>query len=53
MVYDIVTLVADGRLWRSEGGQRCLAVEKAILGFVAERRDGYCGTGKLVLSGLV
>ncbi|KAJ1379143.1 NAD kinase/diacylglycerol kinase-like domain superfamily, partial [Sesbania bispinosa] len=51
-----LALLADGRLWWSEGIQRCLSVEKEVLGFVSsgsyikiktlvEVRDGCCTTG--------
>ncbi|KAL5096595.1 hypothetical protein RYX36_000922 [Vicia faba] len=51
-----LALLADGRLWWSEGIQRCLSVEKEVLGFVAsgpyiklktlvEARDGCCTAG--------
>ncbi|KAK7246586.1 hypothetical protein RIF29_41455 [Crotalaria pallida] len=59
-----LALLADGRLWWSEGGQRCLSVEKEVLGFVAEgpyiiiktlieNRDGCCSTGKLFRNDVV
>ncbi|KAK7302698.1 hypothetical protein RJT34_13594 [Clitoria ternatea] len=48
-----LALLADGRLWWSEGIQRCLSVEKDVIGFVSsgpyiriktlvETRDGCC-----------
>ncbi|RDX65566.1 Sphingosine kinase 1, partial [Mucuna pruriens] len=51
-----LALLANGRLWWSEGIQRCLSVEKDVLGFVTsgpyikikslvEIRDGCCVTG--------
>jgi len=51
-----LALLADGRLWWSEGIQRCLSVEKDVLSFVTsgpyikikslvETRDGCCSTG--------
>lgn len=51
-----LALLADGRLWWSEGIQRCLSIEKEVLGFVSsgpyiklktlvEARDGCCTTG--------
>lgn len=51
-----LALLADGRLWWSEGIQRCISVEKELLGFVStgsyiklktlvEARDGCCTTG--------
>ncbi|XP_017434185.1 sphingosine kinase 1 isoform X2 [Vigna angularis] len=51
-----LALLADGRLWWSEGNQRCLSVEKDVLSFVTsgpyikikslvETRDGCCSTG--------
>ncbi|XP_020220229.1 sphingosine kinase 1 isoform X1 [Cajanus cajan] len=51
-----LALLADGRLWWSEGIHRCLSVEKDVLGFVAsgpyikikslvESRDGCCVSG--------
>ncbi|KAG4948402.1 hypothetical protein JHK82_041585 [Glycine max] len=50
-----LALLADGRLWWSEGIQRCLSIEKDVLGIVAsgpyikikslvETRDGCCIT---------
>lgn len=52
-----LALLTDGRLWWSEGIQRCLSVEKEVLGFVSsgpyiklktlvEARDGCCTTGE-------
>ncbi|MCI17820.1 sphingosine kinase 1-like [Trifolium medium] len=51
-----LALLADGRLWWSEGIQRCLSVDKDVIGFVStgsnikiktlvEARDGCCTTG--------
>ncbi|KAL9321269.1 hypothetical protein ACSQ67_013108 [Phaseolus vulgaris] len=51
-----LALLADGRLWWSEGVHRCLSVEKDVLSFVTsgpyikikslvETRDGCCSTG--------
>ncbi|KAK2393447.1 Sphingosine kinase 1 [Trifolium repens] len=62
-----LALLADGRLWWSEGIQRCLSVEKDVIGFVStgssikiktlvEARDGCCTTGapaKLVRNDVV
>ncbi|KAE9591773.1 hypothetical protein Lal_00038997 [Lupinus albus] len=59
-----LALLADGRLWWSESGQRCLVVEKDVIGFVAdgpyikiktllEKRGGCCSTGQLVSNDVV
>ncbi|KAE9595016.1 hypothetical protein Lal_00041110 [Lupinus albus] len=59
-----LALLANGSLWWSEGGKRCLAVEKEVIGFVAdgpfikiktlvEKRDGCYNTGKLVRNDVV
>ncbi|KAL2343965.1 hypothetical protein Fmac_005250 [Flemingia macrophylla] len=62
-----LSLLADGRLWWPEGGQRNLTIEKELLGFavdgpnitlktIVETADGCCGgvtRGKLLRSDVV